>query len=369
MDHALRCNTLKCRAQLTDQAVVTTCSHLFCISCATNLGLSGAVGQNRQCPACKTSLVNPDDVVATKLNPSEDYKTSVLSGLSPTAVMECAGRAIAFWSYQATQEIIYQEYLAKSLTDKYANLNNQMDSVISEANNELDQVHQKLQALQIDQDKLKQENMNLNAALREKNKRLQQSNDLYNRSKRKEMTAITQSAAIDSADEVLQNATHHSEHGETLQNPYRTSAFDNTPINRFTIDEQASQFSRPHEMGGGDVHRSSMMPPPVQRRTQGSQSHAFLTQPEPFGTPSHRTRLGQPSHLVSHHDQRGLPRVAAPPMQGIRTSTPLRHPLGHISPNRGNRTPMSGYGLSAGLKTGRQQGKSYFDPAQDAPNT
>ena len=44
-------------------------------------------------------------MVVTRLNPAEDYKTSVLSGLSPTIVMECAGRALAFFSYQTAQEM------------------------------------------------------------------------------------------------------------------------------------------------------------------------------------------------------------------------------------------------------------------------
>ena len=39
------------------------------------------------------------------LNPTEDYKTSVLSGLSPSVIMECAGRGVAFWVYQTTQEM------------------------------------------------------------------------------------------------------------------------------------------------------------------------------------------------------------------------------------------------------------------------
>lgn len=50
-------------------------------------------------------LPNPDDVVVTNLNPTEDYKTSVLSGLSPHVIIECANRALRFWAYQATQEM------------------------------------------------------------------------------------------------------------------------------------------------------------------------------------------------------------------------------------------------------------------------
>lgn len=125
MDFCLRCNALRCRVALTERAVVTTCSyddppnhlvntsadhflsnrHIFCLACAGNSGLSHSTGVDRQCPACGTSLLNPDDAVETLLNPTEDYKTSVLSGLDPNTIMECAGRALAFWTYQTTQEM------------------------------------------------------------------------------------------------------------------------------------------------------------------------------------------------------------------------------------------------------------------------
>ena len=80
-------------------------SHIFCEACTHTLGLSAAQDGNRICPACQTGLPNPDDAVTTTLNPSEDYKTSVLSGLTPGMIMECAGRSLAFWSYQSTQEM------------------------------------------------------------------------------------------------------------------------------------------------------------------------------------------------------------------------------------------------------------------------
>lgn len=105
MDFILRCNCLRCRAQLSDRAVVTTCCHIFCLTCSENLGLSAPAGASRACPACQANLPNPDDVVSTQLQPTEDYKTSVLSGLSPNIIVECAGRGLAFWSYQSTQEM------------------------------------------------------------------------------------------------------------------------------------------------------------------------------------------------------------------------------------------------------------------------
>jgi hypothetical protein len=84
-------------------------------------------------------------VVVAGLNPTEDYKTSVLSGLSPTIIMECASRSLAFHSYQTSQEIIYQEHLAKGLTDKYNVLSQQMDQLIHDANAQIKALQDKVQ--------------------------------------------------------------------------------------------------------------------------------------------------------------------------------------------------------------------------------
>jgi hypothetical protein len=85
---------------------VLMCSrHIFCKACADKTGLTRTSLNRRVCPVCNSVLPNNDDVVKTRLSPTEDYKTSVLSGLDPTTVMECASRALAFWTYQTTQEM------------------------------------------------------------------------------------------------------------------------------------------------------------------------------------------------------------------------------------------------------------------------
>ncbi|KAL1622855.1 hypothetical protein SLS54_004875 [Diplodia seriata] len=190
MDFTLRCNSLKCRTLLSDRAVVTTCSHIFCIACSSNLGLSKMDSAVRVCPACDTPLRNPDDAVETCLDPTEDYKTSVLSGLSPTIVMECAGRALAFYSYQTTQEVMYQEYLAKSLTEKYAMLNSQMDKVVHDANTEIAGLRDKLQD-----------------AYREKAKTQAHLHKVYTQLKAQVLAGQVASAASDDAEATLQSAT------------------------------------------------------------------------------------------------------------------------------------------------------------------
>lgn len=137
--------------------------HIFCLPCADKLGLPHPTPGGRRCPACQCALLNPDDAVSTILNPTEDYKTSVLSGLDPNTIMECAGRALMFWAYQTTQEMyvmvihaprsglvtdehnsFYQEFLGKTLTDKYTTLNTQMDKVVHNANSEISTLQSRL---------------------------------------------------------------------------------------------------------------------------------------------------------------------------------------------------------------------------------
>ena len=59
--------------------------------------------------------------------------------------MECASRGLAFHSYQTSQEIIYQEHLAKGLTEKYNTLSQQMDQLIHDANSQIKALQDKMQ--------------------------------------------------------------------------------------------------------------------------------------------------------------------------------------------------------------------------------
>ncbi|CAJ2501888.1 Uu.00g047410.m01.CDS01 [Anthostomella pinea] len=221
MEHTLRCNALKCRKELGDRALVTTCSHIFCPDCATRLGLNGQRHEHRNaCPACGTHLSNPDDAVITNLNPSEDYKTSVLSGLSPNVIMECATRALSFWAYQTTQEVIYQEYMGKTLTDKYSNLSVHLDKVINDANAEITNLHNKLSGMKVDHDALRKKNDELAQAFKDKNRKLLQTQELYDKLKRKAMMGQIQDAAEDAVDSSLQ--------GTSMSAPTPADGYPNT---------------------------------------------------------------------------------------------------------------------------------------------
>ncbi|EMD41106.1 hypothetical protein CERSUDRAFT_45072 [Gelatoporia subvermispora B] len=119
MDH-LKCNRLTCRKALTEKAVVV-------FDCANEL-----FNASRLCPACETSLTEPDDVVVCSLHPSNDYKTSVLSGLNPAIILEICSRAMSFWQYQVQQEHSFQQAVLRNINEKNAQLQKQLENVVRE---------------------------------------------------------------------------------------------------------------------------------------------------------------------------------------------------------------------------------------------
>ncbi|KAM0238960.1 hypothetical protein ACHAP5_008466 [Fusarium lateritium] len=169
------------------------------------LGVTGQEADRRNtCPACHSQLTNPDDAVITNLNPSEDYKTSVLSGLSPNIIMECAGRALSFWAYQTTQNIYYQQYLYKTLTDKYSNLGTRLEKTVNDANSEMEGLHHKLSSMVAEQDDLRRKCDELSRAYKEKGRKVLQLQELYDKVKRKAELGHIQRAASDAVDSTIQ---------------------------------------------------------------------------------------------------------------------------------------------------------------------
>lgn len=360
MEFILRCNALKCRKELSDHAVVTTCSHVFCIECSNQSQLSNNTRDNRRstCPACDMHLPNPDDVVVANLNPSEDYKTSVLSGLTPGVIVECAGRALSFWAYQTTQEIVYQEYLAKSLTDKYSTLNTQMDKIIHDANSEISSLRNKIISMSTDQDALRRKNEELNHHLREKNKKLLQTQELYDKMKRRGLLDQVQTAASNAVDDTIEAAVTGNRFADN------TGTDNHRPHQQPFYPNQLAGGT--HQSGG--FHNPSMPPPPLQRRRHSSGWDAIAGQGLGQGsqrlnqvqaTPSsHRQPLTSgnfpPVSIGMNNLQHHMAGTPLPLSQGRVTVTPRRTPLSSLNANVGQTSGFAGYGMRAGLKVGNQ---------------
>ncbi|KAH9845015.1 chiasma assembly [Teratosphaeria destructans] len=356
MDFALRCNSLKCREQLHDRAVVTTCSHIFCVPCSESLGLTSPNGSARLCPACQTQLINPDDAVITQLNPTEDYKTSVLSGFSPNIIMECASRGLSFYSYQTTQEIVYQEYLAKSLTDKYSSLSSQMDKVVHDANAEilslrdkmsgklhrifpLDHQGQRQAAMHLEQKELEQKNHDLGEAYRDKSKQQQQLQRLYTSMKQQQLAAGIELAAEHNAEHVLQSAG--------VGKQAKGNAHDRHRLNRAGSNGSG---------GSGGQSRTIHQWESRQQQAQGSRAGFGTGRSAPVpSTPSvHRAPL--PLH-VNNGTVIGTRRLHSNATEYQHPQGTFRGPvLSQIDPNVYGNSTATGYGMSAGVKVGRQQG-------------
>ncbi|KAJ5674441.1 uncharacterized protein N7477_004375 [Penicillium maclennaniae] len=312
MDFHLRCNSLKCRVLLKERAVVTTCSHIFCLGCADSLGLSLPTAGGRRCPACQTLLSNPDDAVSTILNPTEDYKTSVLSGLDPNTIMECAGRALGFWAYQSTQEIFYQEFLGKSLTEKYSNLNTQMDKVVHNANSEMSVLHSKIADMQAAQEQLEKKNEELADLIRDKSKKLSQMTNLYNILKARAMRTEMQTAASNTVSQTLNDL---SSRNSTMLPPIPTHG-QPAPINAKARSRQGRALqTHPYPTGSDGVerlHRYQRSGTGCSRRAGEQNDSIPMVPPErpvcigkrpqgPTSNPQHRTRLPPPPRPPSSH--------------------------------------------------------------------
>ncbi|KAL8861781.1 MAG: hypothetical protein Q9178_001982 [Gyalolechia marmorata] len=255
---------------------------------------------------------------------------------------------------------VYQEYLAKSLTDKYNNLGTQVDKIIHDANTEITTLNQKLRSkaraqprLQIEREKLQSENTNLVQAFREKTRKHQQTQELYDRLKRKEMAAVTQSAAFESVDDVLGNVGGRIRHGRAPQPSFLSRQQGQEEAPQYQYDANQDPGHR-RDGGNGSGGNEGIMPPPPLRRPAAFGGHVFASNQH---TPSqHRTQLGLRTET---HLQNGVSRVA-PGMSHLPTPS-QRLPLGTMGPSSVNRPNVGGYGMSAGLKVGRQQGKPIRD--------
>ncbi|KAF9263653.1 hypothetical protein L218DRAFT_864457 [Marasmius fiardii PR-910] len=183
MDSELKCNRLTCRKILNDKAVVVRIPIAFSLfDCANEL-----FNASRLCPACESSLSEPCRVFlhslhrrftgqicqVCSLHPSNDYKTSVLSGLAPSVILEICSRAIAFWQYQIHQESTFQQAVLRNLNDKNSQLQKQLDSVVREANGEITLLNNKKTELERDLEIEKRKVRDLQEANRESEKEYQ----------------------------------------------------------------------------------------------------------------------------------------------------------------------------------------------------
>ncbi|KAK0388738.1 hypothetical protein NLU13_4981 [Sarocladium strictum] len=345
MDHTLTCNTLSCRRELTDRALVTTCSHIFCVECAQKINLANQDNQTRSsCPACGSHLADPDGAVVTILNPSEEYKTSVLSGLSPSIIMECAGRALSFWAYQATQDICYQQYLYKTLSEKYSSLVTRLDKTVNEANSEIDNLHRTISGLMSEQEALRRKNDELVQAYKDKSRKLLQTQELYDKAKRKAEIGLIQQAASEAVDSTLKNAPLANQRDGCGPVRNNDSLHAMPPPNISTRLEGPTMNSRTHRSSIHHVEDGNRWSRP------GLPAHSLMTPLNGHGEHSEGTSAFSRQGLASGLGT-GTPR---PTLHSERASNT-------VTSSFGQRSGFGGVGLTSGLRVSQAPGYASLD--------
>ncbi|USP74319.1 hypothetical protein yc1106_01593 [Curvularia clavata] len=206
--------------------------------------------------------------------------------------MECASRSLAFHGYQTSQEIIYQEHLAKGLTEKYNTLNQQMDQLIHDANAQIKALQDKMQAMQAELAELESKNHGFAEAFKEKTRAHQRTQQLYQALKAQVMASHVAHAAGDEAEHTL-----HSARGDRFIDRFPGARSGTVNFSQMGTTQHSGKrshkriISRSSGSSGrqpGGVHAGPSFHSHSHARGLGSRVHA--DQPDPIDTPSQSRR-------------------------------------------------------------------------------
>ncbi|XP_059470376.1 E3 ubiquitin-protein ligase CCNB1IP1-like [Neocloeon triangulifer] len=165
-DSDLICNSKSCLKPLKKTAWVTSCSHVFC----QEDGIKELRNSpNAKCPVCGTPLNHSSDIVKADLNPSEHFKSMVLTGLSPEIVMDIVNRSFSFWTYQNNLTKKYQESVIKSYKEKLSKLESSYEILVAKIQQEVCLLKKKVEELE-------REKMNLLNKLEESAQKMAEKN-------------------------------------------------------------------------------------------------------------------------------------------------------------------------------------------------
>ena len=115
----------------------------------------------------------------------------ILTGQRPEVINEIASRAIAFWSYQVSQEHRIQEIISKKLQDNLSHAEKLLNSVTTQAKNEIEQLREQLSKSIKNLELEKKKNQELADQYGEKNKQLKKLQNNVEKMKRKSNSVIT----------------------------------------------------------------------------------------------------------------------------------------------------------------------------------
>ena len=118
------------------------------------------------------------------LNAPENFRLTVLSGLSPEIIMDIATRSIAFYQYQVTQEFLFSKNAFKEIQDKSHGLEKQLQNVLQSAQEEIESLQSKYQELFQELENEKRVCMETQDQLQDKCRQFKKLQTMYDKLKR-----------------------------------------------------------------------------------------------------------------------------------------------------------------------------------------
>jgi E3 ubiquitin-protein ligase CCNP1IP1 len=177
------CNFKKCRKRLNSFAWITSCSHIFCDE-------DGSREFNGKliCPACDANLPGKHDILRISLNPSDEYKSMVISGQRPEVIMDICSRALSFWTYQCHQELSYQKFCCSKAQQQGQQVEKFYEQLLSKAQADLASIQGQIEALRKDLEDTKSKYREVSEKLREKSRQYQKLQMMYDGLRREKIT-------------------------------------------------------------------------------------------------------------------------------------------------------------------------------------
>ncbi|KAK6417820.1 hypothetical protein LTR95_017288 [Oleoguttula sp. CCFEE 5521] len=347
----LHCNAAGCRRSLTQEAIVTTCSHIFCRPCAERSELYAPDGE-RRCPTCKGDLNNPDDAAITDLNPSEDYIASVLNGLRPESILQAATRGLLFWVYQSGQEIEYQKYVGQTLHQRHNQMVSQLQTVSDEANATIHKLETNLNGTVSAQASPSELRLTAFAEIAGKAKKLEDRDKQW-KAAYQQLRVGNDKLKADYAKSKQKDLSGNNKLNAEEDVAYALQSGPLPPGARgMSLHSRSSNGSGPHQVGPS-YHGQSQQQYANRQGAKSSRSAPNLPMP---GTP-----YRQPLQNITHTVQR--PAQMAPGYQPSRmgtmntmhAATPRHAPLGNLDPNipQSRSQGTSSGGMSIGARYGK----------------
>ncbi|KAK1348710.1 hypothetical protein CWI37_0175p0020 [Hamiltosporidium tvaerminnensis] len=157
----MKCNNLKCRESIHNRAIITICCHIFCPKCGPKIKKSS------MCSACQNFL-KEEDILLKEID-----VLPCLLGYNPEEIFEAARRGLSFWINQNEIENSIQNLKSDSLESQCMKYKKDLKSLESATKIEMDSLQAKINKLERNIEKERQNSYDLSVMLSEKTKQYQ----------------------------------------------------------------------------------------------------------------------------------------------------------------------------------------------------